>query len=132
MSQAVIMLSDVYVSKGYDNKPQTTFKANDGSDYGILHFKVSHKKIAKKDAKPEYDNYTIEWRNVKSDAKVIEFINQPGTRVSLYGELTQETYKETKFLKVTCDGRSSVQIATFGEKKDSVAPEAPASSNDDL
>lgn len=131
MSQAVIMLSDVYVSKGYDNKPQTTFKANDGSEYGVLRFKVSHKKIGKKDAKPEYDNYNIEWRNVKSDAKVIEFINQPGTRVSLYGELTQEMYENTKFLKVTCDGRSSVQIASFGEKRDA-APESVPSSNDDL
>ena len=132
MSQAVLHLNDVYVSKGFDNKPQTTFKANDGSDYGILRFKVSHKKVAKKDAKAEYDNYSVEWRGVKSDSKVIELLNQPGVRVSLYGETTQEEYENRKFIRVSCDGRNAVSIAAYGEKKESSgSTDFPPSSNSD-
>lgn len=119
MSQAIIVLTDVYVQKGFESKPQVSFKANEGSEYGIVRLKVSHKKPKARGAeKAEYDNYSIEWRNIKSDNKMIEFLGQPGVRVSIMGELTQEEYEGKKFCKVTCDSRNAISIATFGEKSD--------------
>lgn len=135
MSQAVLHLSDVYVSKGFDNKPQVTFKANEGSEYGVVRFKTSHKKVAKKGEKADYDNYTIEWRGVKSDSKMIELLNQPGVKVSLFGEITQEEFNGNKFIRVSCDGRNSVSIASYGEAKDGApasSGSAPVAGNDEL
>jgi len=132
MSQAILHLSDVYVSKGFENKPQASFKANEGSEYGVVRFKTSHKKAAKKGEKADYDNYTIEWRGVKGDSKVIELLNQPGVRVSLYGETAQEEFNGNKFVRVSCEGRNAVTIAVYGEAKEGAAPAAPAAGNDDL
>ncbi|HLD91422.1 MAG TPA: hypothetical protein VI911_10495 [Patescibacteria group bacterium] len=135
MSQAITHLTDVYVSKGFDGKPQASFKANDKGEYGQVNFKVSHKKYTKTGEKAQYDNYSIQWRNVKGDSKVIELLNQPGTRVSLYGEQTQEVYMEKSFIRVTCEGRNAVNIV-FGDRQTNEAAPAAASqasiSNDDL
>ena len=132
MSQAVLHLSDVYVSKGFDNKPQASFQANKDSEYGVVRFKTSHKKVAKKGEKAEYDNYTIEWRGVKGDSKVIELLNAPGVRVSLYGEVTQEEFNGNKFIRVTCEGRNSVTIAAYGESAQGAAAPAPGDSDNGL
>jgi hypothetical protein len=133
MSQAILHLSDVYVSKGFNGAPQVKFIAKEGSDYGQLNFKVSYKKAAAKQGeKADYDNYSINWRNVKGDSKIIELLNQNGVKVSLYGEISQEEYEGKKFVRVTCDGRNSVSIAAYGENKEVSASAAPSLSNDDL
>lgn len=132
MSQAILHLADVYVSKGYDGVPAVKFSAKENSEYGQATFKVSHKKApAKTGDKPEYDNYSITWRNVKGDSKMIDLLNQPGVKVSLYGEITQEEFKGTKFIRVTCDGRNSVSIGSYGEKKEDTLVSSPSSSNND-
>jgi len=116
MGQSVLHLSDVYVERGFETNPQAKFQPGQkNAAYGTVRFKVSNKRYISKEEGSTYDKYSIEWRNVSSESKVIGFLNQPGTRVAVYGEASHETYQNNPYTKVVCDGRNSVIITKFGE-----------------
>ena len=129
MSLLSVTASHVMVSKGFDNKPQTKFSSKEGSAYGSLSFKVSHKKApAKAGEKGEYDNYSVTVKNVKSDSKLIDMLNQPGVKVSFMGTLSQEEYEGKKFSRITCESSYALTVDDYGTKE---APAAPEHHNSD-
>ena len=130
MSQSILTLTNVRVQPGYQEKPQVTFKANEGSDYGVVRFKVSRKKQGKAGEKAEYDNFNVELRNVKKDSKIIEFLSKPGAKVSVSGELTQEVFENNKFCKITCDSRSAVDVIFSDSQESGTVTEEKASITD--
>ena len=133
MSLATTTLSHVMVSKGFDNKPQVKFSAKDGSTYGSLTFKVSHKKApAKTGEKGEYDNYSITVKNVKSESKIIEMLSQPGVKVSLNGSITQEEYEGKKFCRITCESSYAVNVDYDTSSAGAANPPAESHSSDEL
>lgn len=134
MSLLTTTASHVMVSKGFDNKPQVKFSAKDGSSYGSLTFKISHKKApAKTGEKGEYDNYSITVKNVKSDSKIIDMLNQPGVKISLTGTLSQEEYEGKKFCRITCESSYALTIDDYGTQTEgSHAPAAQSHSTDEL
>lgn len=128
---AILHLTDVYVSKGYENAPQAKFTPNKGNEkYGTLNFRVSNKRSVRgQDGQYSnvYDSYSVQWRGVSAESKVIGLINTESVRVSLFGELSNEEFNNNKFLRVSCEGRQGVQIASLPRQEESAAPAAPAS-----
>lgn len=130
MSQVTTILSNVTVSAGYQGAPQTKFSAKEGSQYGMLSFKVSHKKKpAKAGEKGGYDNYSITLRNVKSDAKIIELLNTPQIKVNITGFQTIEEYDGKKFVRVTCEGQDAISV-NFSDNSNFEAQPAPRVNTD--
>jgi hypothetical protein len=131
ISLVSVVLSDVRVSKGFEDKPQARFNASEGQSYGFLSFKVSHKKQVKEGEKAAYDNYTIDCENVKKDSKLIEILNRPGVRVCVLGKLSQEVYKDRPFMKVKCHS-SDLSISNFADAETAKTAAAPPVDDDPL
>lgn len=132
MGQAIVHLIDNYVSKGFGDEPQVKFQpGKNNPKFGIVRFKVSNRRFAG-EGENKYDNYSIELRGIPADSKLIEFLSTPGTRVSLYGELAQEEYKDKPYQKVTCEGRNSVIISRFGDQEQTQATRKETVSSEEL
>lgn len=131
-------LQNVMVSPGYQDAPNVKFIANTKGDtnWGSISFKVSNRKSTFADGKTttDYDNYSVFVRGVKSDAGVIGFLNQKGTRVNVAGFLTQENFNGRPYIKIAVEGSRFIDVTKFGEGSNSNtdAPAVPAQAEDDL
>ena len=136
---AILHVSDVFVKKDFNGNAQAKFQPSKNNEkYGTVRFRISVKRYDYSTKENTYDNYAVQWNNVAADSKMIEFLNTDGTKVSMYGELSQEKFKsndgkDCTSMRITCVGNNAVSIAQFGnaeaKTEESQATPAPAGDN---
>ena len=120
MSQAIAVLQDAFVSKGYQGAPQAKFNKTEGKDRGNVSFKVNIKVYDRREKKEVYNNYTVKYWCSEGD-RLIGILNTPGVRVCITGIQTQEEFNGNKYIEVDAKTVEPV-FGSYGEVKPSSEP----------
>lgn len=123
---ATVILSDVRVQKGFQDKPQLVVTDTTIKDRVQLRFKVSNKSGSNGDG-DHWDNYTVEFFT-KKDSKLIPILGTPDVRVNVVGSLSLEEYEKNKFMKIRA---YNVDLCVRQAPAESKPVEPKASSNSD-